>query len=51
MKAAKIRGLIAPILTPFNDDLSVAADLYEAVLRDTFASLIPGLVFGSILNV
>jgi len=28
MQAEKIRGLIAPILTPFNDDLSVATDLY-----------------------
>ena len=26
-----IRGLISPILTPFNDDLSVAADLYTAL--------------------
>jgi 4-hydroxy-tetrahydrodipicolinate synthase len=23
-----IRGLIAPILTPFNDDLTIATDLY-----------------------
>jgi 4-hydroxy-tetrahydrodipicolinate synthase len=30
MKTASINGLIAPILTPFNDDLSVATDLYVA---------------------
>jgi len=28
MQGKTIRGLIAPILTPFNDDLSVAIDLY-----------------------
>ena len=28
MQGKTIRGLIAPILTPFNDDLSVATDLY-----------------------
>ena len=28
MQGKAIRGLIAPILTPFNDDLSVATDLY-----------------------
>ena len=28
MQGNAIRGLIAPILTPFNDDLSVAIDLY-----------------------
>ncbi|MDH3274386.1 MAG: dihydrodipicolinate synthase family protein [Gammaproteobacteria bacterium] len=30
MQVEGIRGLIAPILTPFNDDLSVATDLYVA---------------------
>ncbi len=30
MPVEKIRGVIAPILTPFNDDLSVAASLYLA---------------------
>jgi len=30
MPVEKIRGIIAPILTPFNDDLSVATDLYVA---------------------
>jgi len=28
MRSDKIRGLVAPILTPFNDDLSVATSLY-----------------------
>ncbi len=30
MKVEGIRGLIAPILTPFNDDLSIATSLYVA---------------------
>lgn len=30
MPVEKIRGVIAPILTPFNDDLSVATSLYVA---------------------
>ena len=30
MASERIRGVIAPILTPFNDDLSVATDLYVA---------------------
>jgi 4-hydroxy-tetrahydrodipicolinate synthase len=30
MQVEEIRGLIAPILTPFNDDLSVATSLYVA---------------------
>lgn len=28
MGAERIRGVIAPLLTPFNDDLSIATDLY-----------------------
>ena len=36
MPVEKIRGLIAPILTPFNDDLSVATDLYVAHARRLF---------------
>ncbi|MGB5627091.1 MAG: dihydrodipicolinate synthase family protein [Woeseiaceae bacterium] len=32
----RIRGVIAPILTPFNDDLSMAADLYVAHARWLF---------------
>ena len=28
MKETKITGVMAPILTPFNDDLSFAPDLY-----------------------
>lgn len=33
MSIAKIRGLVAPVLTPFNDDLSVATDLFVAHAR------------------
>jgi 4-hydroxy-tetrahydrodipicolinate synthase len=33
MPVNKIRGVIAPILTPFNDDSSVATDLYVAHAR------------------
>ena len=33
MQVEGIRGLIAPILTPFNDDSSVATDLYVAHAR------------------
>ena len=33
MPVEKIRGLIAPILTPFNDDRSIATDLYVAHAR------------------
>jgi len=33
MPVESIRGVIAPILTPFNDDMSVATDLYVAHAR------------------
>jgi len=36
MKAEKIRGLLAPILTPFNDDLSVATSLYVTHAKRLF---------------
>lgn len=35
--ADKIRGVIAPILTPFNDDMSVATDLYIEHAKWLFA--------------
>ena len=38
------RGVVAPILTPFNDDLSIATDLYVAhaqrLLEDGCAGLL-----------
>lgn len=36
MQEQTIRGLIAPILTPFNDDLTVATDLYEEHAKRLF---------------
>jgi len=36
MALERIRGVIAPILTPFNDDLSVATDLYVAHAKRLF---------------
>lgn len=36
MNAEPLRGLVAPALTPFNDDLSVATDLYVAHARWLF---------------
>jgi 4-hydroxy-tetrahydrodipicolinate synthase len=36
MQVERIRGLIAPILTPFNDDLSVATSLYVAHAKRLF---------------
>jgi 4-hydroxy-tetrahydrodipicolinate synthase len=36
MQVEGIRGLIAPILTPFNDDLSVATSLYVAHAKRLF---------------
>lgn len=49
------RGVIAPILTPFNDDLSVATDLYVAhalrLLDDGCAGLAPFGTTGEALSV
>lgn len=43
-----IRGVLAPILTPFNDDQSVAVDLYAAHARWLFDQGCAGLVpFGT----
>lgn len=33
MSLDKFRGVVAPILTPFNDDLSIAIDLYAGLAR------------------
>lgn len=49
------RGVVAPILTPFNDDLSVATDLYIAhaqrLLEDGCAGLAPFGTTGEALSV
>ena len=37
MQVERINGLIAPILTPFNDDLSIATDLYLAHAQRLFS--------------
>jgi 4-hydroxy-tetrahydrodipicolinate synthase len=42
------RGVVAPILTPFNDDLSIATDLYANLANDLFAQGCAGLApFGT----
>lgn len=55
MSLEKIRGLIAPLLTPFNDDLSVAADLFAAhakrVLDQGCAAIAPFGTTGEALSV
>ena len=55
MTAEIIRGLIAPILTPFNDDLSVAASLYAAhakrLLNQGCAGIAPFGTTGEALSV
>jgi 4-hydroxy-tetrahydrodipicolinate synthase len=44
----RIRGVIAPILTPFNDDLSIAPDLYLAHAKGLFDQGCAGLApFGT----
>ena len=48
MSFAAPRGVIAPILTPFNDDLSIAADLYIELARRLFDEGCAGLApFGT----
>jgi 4-hydroxy-tetrahydrodipicolinate synthase len=43
-----MRGVIAPILTPFNDDLSIATDLYVGLANDLMAQGCAGLApFGT----
>ncbi len=55
MPIEKIRGVIAPILTPFNDDLSVAASLYLAHAKWLFdqgcAAIAPFGTTGEALSV
>jgi 4-hydroxy-tetrahydrodipicolinate synthase len=42
------RGVVAPILTPFNDDLSIATDLYTRLAHDLFEHGCAGLApFGT----
>ena len=48
MQIEAIRGLIAPILTPFNDDSSVATELYVAHAKGLFAQGCAGIApFGT----
>jgi 4-hydroxy-tetrahydrodipicolinate synthase len=48
MPAAPLRGVIVPILTPFNDDLSVATDLYVAHAKNLFEQGCAGIApFGT----
>jgi len=55
MSVEGIRGLIAPILTPFNEDLSIASDLYVAhskrLLDQGCAGLAPFGTTGEALSV
>ena len=55
MSVESIRGVIAPILTPFNDDLSIAPDLYLAHATGLFdqgcAALAPFGTTGEALSV
>ena len=48
MHVTPIRGLIAPLLTPFNDDLSIATDLYVEHANRLFAQGCTGIApFGT----
>lgn len=48
MQAEALRGLVAPILTPFNDDMTVAADLYAAHAKWLFEQGCAGIApFGT----
>ncbi len=55
MQVEGIRGVIAPILTPFNDDLSVATSLYVAHAKRLFdqgcAGILPFGTTGEALSV
>ena len=55
MQAEPIRGLIAPILTPFNDDMTIATDLYLEHARKLFeqgcAAIAPFGTTGEALSV
>ena len=48
MTYSPIRGVLVPLLTPFNDDMSVATDLYVAHAKRLLAQRCAGLVpFGT----
>ncbi len=55
MTYSPIRGVLAPLLTPFNDDMTVATDLYVAhakhLLDDGCAGLVPFGTTGEALSV
>ena len=55
MKNLPNRGVLVPILTPFNDDMTVAADLYvahaQALLEQGCAGLVPFGTTGEALSV
>ena len=55
MPVKKLRGVIAPILTPFNDDMSLATDLYVAHAKRLFiqgcAAIAPFGTTGEALSV
>jgi len=55
MTSNPIRGVLAPLLTPFNDDSSVATDLYVAhalwLLKQGCAGLVPFGTTGEALSV
>jgi 4-hydroxy-tetrahydrodipicolinate synthase len=48
MRKSPIRGVLVPILTPFNDDMSIATDLYVALAKQLLDQGCAGLVpFGT----
>lgn len=55
MPVERIRGVLAPLLTPFNDDSSIATDLYVAhakwLLEQGCAGLVPFGTTGEALSV
>jgi 4-hydroxy-tetrahydrodipicolinate synthase len=55
MKPQTIRGVLAPLLTPFNDDLSLATDLYTAhatrLINQGCAGIVPFGTTGEALSV
>ena len=55
MTYSPIRGVLVPILTPFNDDMTVATDLYAAhakrLLDEGCAGLVPFGTTGEALSV
>ncbi len=55
MSASVLRGVVAPILTPFNDDLSIATDLFlnhsKRLLNEGCAGLAPFGTTGEALSI